>query len=126
MKYDSWRKSILFVVILVVTNAATALFFTHHGFAELTFKNVSADTIKTVWLHHSSLELREHDIKRGDQKSIRFHMDERDPDHTCQIVFSGGNIEMPTCEVVIGNGERHTLYVYQDRIESDILKRSTP
>ena len=118
------------LVVLIVACALTTFVLVQRrsvtGFAEITFKNLTPDTIKSVWLQRSSLELREHDIKHGEQKSIRFYVDERNPDHTCQIRVTFDDGDSQACDVEIRNGEKSTIYVYVDRLESDILKHTTP
>lgn len=120
------RYSLPFLIILIVTNAVTAFFLVQHhasnGYAEITFRNLSPNTIQSVWLEYLSLEQRAHDIKRGDQKSIRFYVDKRNVDHTCHIVVIFASGQGHACDVMINNGDNSTVYVYEDRIESDILK----
>lgn len=119
----------LVLFVLFLTNVITALFLVRRpptsGYAEITFHNISADPIQSVWIQRLSTEVRERGIKQGEQKAVRFYVDERNPDHTCQVVVNFGGGQGQTCEVAINNGEKGTVYVYVDRLESDILKRST-
>ena len=124
------RYVLLLLVVLIVACGLTAFVLVQRrsatGFSEITFKSLTPDTIKSVWLQHLPLELREHDIKHGEQKSIRFYVDERNPDHTCQIRVTSDGGDSQAYDVEIYNGQKGTVYIYVDRLESDILKHTTP
>jgi len=106
----------------------TTLFFTlrhpFDDFAEVILTNKSGELIRSVELRQRRLEMNEPEIKPEEERLVRFYVDAPDLNYTSQLTVNFADGHSLKYDDNLGNGEKHTILIFRDTINT-MIRRST-